>query len=245
LWVVRVMAGVLAWWLAFPASGAEPGHPDSIYVVRRGWHIDIGFAVGALPPPLGRVADRFPGSEYLLFGFGDRRYLTAKHWHVPAMLAAVWPGKGLVLVTALRGTPAEAFGAANVRRFHVADLQYQNAQEHVWQSLGEVDGATANDRLAIVALGPYEGSVYLSSPQRYSAFHTCNTWAAETLDSAGLDVHSRGVLFAGQLWSSLGKLIEKEKITTARKKVGENYHEDPERPAVMHSISKIAEASAE
>ena len=48
--------------------------------------------------------------------------------------------------------------------------------------------------------GPYEGSAYLRASERYSALHTCNTWAAELLQASGLPVHSHGVLFAGQLW---------------------------------------------
>ncbi len=98
LWVVACL-------LLAPASHASPSDLDTIYVVRRGWHIDIGFAVAELVAPLGAVSGEFPGSRYLLFGFGDRRYLMAKHSHVPAMLGAVWPGQGLILVTAPPAPP--------------------------------------------------------------------------------------------------------------------------------------------
>ena len=136
-----------------PASAAELREIDTLYVVRRGWHIDLGFAVKDMQPTLRRVADHFPGARYLLFGFGDRRYLTTKGWHVPAMLTALWPGRGLILTTALRGTPEEAFGPANISRLVVSEAQYREVQEYVWRSLGEITGASPEDRLSIVAEG--------------------------------------------------------------------------------------------
>jgi Protein of unknown function (DUF2459) len=56
------------------------------------------------------------------------------------------------------------------------------------------------------APGPYPGSGYFNAVPRYSAFHTCNTWAAEALKAAGLPVRSRGVALAGQLWRQSRRL---------------------------------------
>ncbi len=61
----------------------------TLYVARRGWHTDVGFDVSQLTAPLCSIAVKFPGAKYLFFGFGDRRYLLAKHWHVPVLMAAV------------------------------------------------------------------------------------------------------------------------------------------------------------
>ena len=78
-------------------SGSAPSAGDSapdrtvIYVVRRSWHIDLGFAAADLQPPLNAVAAKFPGARFVFFGFGDRHYLEAKH-HTPwVSLRALWP----------------------------------------------------------------------------------------------------------------------------------------------------------
>ena len=188
---------VVAWLLLGQASQADPSDAETIYVVRRGWHIDIGFAVPELVAPLGTVTGEFPGARYLLFGFGYRRYLMAKHSHVPAMLGAVWPGQALILVTGLVATPGEAFGEKEVIALHVSPAQSKELQAFV---VGSLQTVASSGTFIVTAPGPYSGSLYFSSGLKYSGFHTCNTWAAEGLQRGELPVRSRGTLFAGQLW---------------------------------------------
>jgi len=183
----------------FEASRAGP--QTTIYVARRGWHIDIGFTTADLQGPLAAVGARIPGSDYLFFGFGDRHYLVAKHKNFPGLLAALWPGAGVVLVTALAAAPEAAFGAENVIRLRVSVAAARAAQAFVWNSLLQESGAPA-----FYGKGPYEGSLFFGAGPGYSALHTCNTWVAEALRSAGLAVHSRGVLFAWQLWAQTRRI---------------------------------------
>jgi hypothetical protein len=176
--------------LAEPTAGWA-----TIYVARREWHIDIGFAEEDLAPPLNSLTADFPGVRYLFFGFGDRHYLTAKRQNIPIMLSALWPGPGLILATGLGATPGEAFGAVHVIPLSVTLEQSRAAQAFIWDSL-----STHSEDISAYASGPYEGSLYFSAVPRYSAAHTCNTWAAEVLRAAGLPIRSAGVVFAGQLW---------------------------------------------
>jgi hypothetical protein len=170
---------------------------DRLYVVRRGWHIDIGIEAEAAVGPVADLRTQFPRVRYLLFGFGDRRYLQSHH-RAPALLAALWPGEGLILVTALSGSPAQAFGEDSVVALDVSAAQLAAAIARVNESLLLRDGALQSD-----GSGPYDGSLYLRASQRYSAVHTCNTWAAQVLEAGGVAVHSRRVLFAAQLWRQL------------------------------------------
>jgi hypothetical protein len=199
------------------SSAAEPPAVDSavIYVIRRGWHVDVGFDAAELQPPLKSLLTEFPGARYLIFGFGDRRYLLAKNRNAPVLLAALWPGRGMLLVTGLTSSPQDAFGADHMAALAVTADQARGAQTFIWQSLDQreknqrenLNGAA--DRMTFVERGPYEGSLFFSAAPTYSAFHTCNTWAAEALKSATLPVHSAGVIFAGQLWGQVRRLERK------------------------------------
>ena len=186
-------------------AGADADSAKSavIYVARRGWHIDVGFAAADLQPPLNAVAAQFPQVRYLFFGFGDQHYLLAKDRNAPVSLGAVWPGRGLILATALASSPQAAFGAAHVATLFVTQKQARDAQAFVWRSL---DG----NGIKPYAAGPYEGSLYFAAAPRYSAFHTCNTWSAEALRAAALPIHSAGVIFAGQLWTQVRRLEKKQ-----------------------------------
>jgi hypothetical protein len=226
-----------------PAAGEVPS--AVMYVARRGWHTDIGFAAADLSAPLSSLATDFPGARYLFFGFGDSHYLMAKKHQFPAMLAALWPGAGMILATGLTAPPQKAFGGQYVLRLSVTPAQSRAAQAFVWESLlrrnatgnaggnaeagasgnaggnaeagasgnasgnseaGVTGNAGGNAIAGVYAAGPYQGSLYYESEARYSALHTCNTWTAEALKSAGLPVRSGGVIFAGQLWPEAARL---------------------------------------
>jgi len=206
-----VLCSILSVVLLEACTGIAPRRADTsaarteaqtiVYVARRGWHIDIGFAVSDLSPPLTAIAADLTNSQYVFFGFGDRHYLVAKNKNFPSMLAALWPGAGMVLATGLAAPPEEAFGAVHVIRLLVSQGQARAAQNFVWNSLIKSNGM-AN----FYAVGPYEGSLYYSAIPTYSAAHTCNTWLAEALRAAGLPIQSVGVVFAVQLWSQLHNL---------------------------------------
>jgi hypothetical protein len=187
---------------AAPAADAPPeSEPVVMYLARRSWHIDVGFAVRDLGPSLAFVARRFPQAKYLFFGFGDRHYLLSKGKGTSALAGALFPGRGLILVTAIENPPAQAFGGPHVLEFALPAPQAAAAQDFVRRALA---GGTGD--LAPLADGPYEGSAYYSAVARYSALHTCNTWAAEALQSAGFKVHTHLVLFAAQTWNQARKI---------------------------------------
>jgi predicted small secreted protein len=173
----------------------------AIYLVRRGWHVDLGFAARDLMPQLAGIGANLPGARFIIFGFGDRRYLLAKHKGLDGLFAVLRPGPGLILASGLRTRLESAFGAENVIAIPVTAPQANAAQSFVRRSLSD---AAPNARP--YAMGPYEGSVYFEAVARYSASHTCNTWAAEGLQSAGLPIRSRGTVFAGQLWRQARRL---------------------------------------
>lgn len=191
---------------SLPLPARPPREPTaSIFIVRRAWHIDIGFASADLQPPLRSLLNEFPPATYLEFGFGDRHYLLTRDHGTSTLLRALWPGPGLVLMTALRATPQEAFGAANVIELRLAEDRAHDLQMFVWRSMSRGDAP-----LQPVAAGPYAGSVFYDAIPSYSGLHTCNTWAAQALRAAGLPVHTTGVAFAGQVWSQVRRIARLE-----------------------------------
>jgi hypothetical protein len=216
LWVVALFAASGMPDLAVAAPLDTAGAPRQVvmYLARRSWHIDVGFAVADLSPSLAIIARRFPRAKYLFFGFGDRHYLLSKGKGTATLAGALFPGPGLILVTSIENSPAQAFGDSHVLEFVLSAPQAGDAQRFVQRSLAAAasgDGREDTDPgevvrdFSSVAEGPYEGSVYYEAVARYSALHTCNTWAAEALQSAGLDVRPRLAVFAGQTWARARK----------------------------------------
>jgi hypothetical protein len=116
-----------------------------------------------------------------------------------------------MLATGLANTAQAAFGAANVIELHVNAAQALQAQQFVWQSLVTERSESTDRAIPAPPLpGPYPDSLYYPATQRYSAVHTCNTWAAQALRATGLPIQSFGVALAGQLWAQLRRLDGKE-----------------------------------
>lgn len=185
-----------------PAAHDESrGTPVAVYVARRKWHVDVGFAAADLDPSLAPVKAEFTTAKYLFFGFGDRHYLLTRNRNAPLLLGALWPGPALLLVTTIESQPAQAFGNSQVIRIELSTNQAHAMQAFIRTSM-------AGSALTPVAPGPYEGSDYYLAAQRYSALHTCNTWAAEALRAGGQPIRSKGVVFAGQLWRQARRLVQ-------------------------------------
>jgi hypothetical protein len=194
--------------LSTRATAPAPSTPATherlpVYVVRRAWHVEVGIALADAQPPLRPVAAAFPGARYLLFGFGDRRYLL--QGGAGNMVAALWGDAGLVLVTDVGlQQPEQVFGQDNVVRVALTPQQMSELQGFIGRTFAWREGALVPVFPGSHAVGSY--SAYYESVQRYSALHTCNTWAAEALKSAELPVNSSGVEFAWQLWEQVQRL---------------------------------------
>lgn len=188
--------------VARSAPGASPETTAVAYVVRRGWHSDIGFAVDAVHGPLAALAHDLSDSRYMVFGFGDRRYLQMSNKASGSVLAMLWPERGLILATGLKATPAEAFGAGNVVALRLSQQQIEDMADFVWKSLQQ----DPQGMVRPYANGPYADSLYYSSTRIYAGVRTCNTWTAQALRAAGLPVQSVGVVFAVQVWTQALRL---------------------------------------
>jgi len=121
------------------------------------------------------------------------------------MVSALWGDAGLVLVTSVGlQQPEQVFGWDSVVRVALTSQQMSDLQDFIGRSFATHDGAIVPVVPGQHAVGSY--SAYYESVQRYSALHTCNTWAADALKSAELPVSSSGVEFASQLWQQVLKL---------------------------------------
>ena len=145
--------------------------------------------------PLARLRSVFPGVRVLLFGFGERAWLLHRRHDFADTLAALLPGSGALLVTALRVPPQSAFPPEDVVTLHVSAGGLARLNDFISGSFEWApDGA-----LRSIADGPYAGSLFYASTMQYSGVFTCNTWSAEGLQTAGLPIHAGGTLFAAEV----------------------------------------------
>ncbi|MBN9508298.1 MAG: DUF2459 domain-containing protein [Alphaproteobacteria bacterium] len=203
-----LLAGLLAG-CATPAIVLQPGPAETnIAVVGRGWHTDLCLARDDIHPPLSTLAHDLPAAQFLSFGFGERQYLLSADPGVGEMLSALLPSRSALLMTALRTTPEEAFGAANVVRLGVSRVAAANVAGFIWESL-ELSPQGTPIRLRD---GPYPGSVFYAGSGTYDALTTCNTWTEQGLRRAGLPFNGRD-LFASSVMAQARRVAAAQEGT--------------------------------
>ena len=186
-------------------SAPVPNGEARIYVVGRGWHTDIGLPVDEVSGPLASLENGFPGVRYMVFGFGEREYYMARKTGSAEMLAAMFPSKSAVLLTALNAAPDIAFADQRVVLLRLPQAGVDEIAAGIWQSLEKHVGGAI-----LLADGPYVGSVFYASDKTYDLFYTCNTWTAHLLHDAGfpIDVH---VVLADQVMEQVSQIAERQR----------------------------------
>jgi hypothetical protein len=111
------------------------------------------------------------------------------------MLAALLPGRGALLVTALNTTPERAFGADDVVTLGLSKAELARLQARLRAEFE----LSASGEPIFVAAGPYAGSGFYAASATYSGLYTCNTWTADMLHAGGQAMPTAGVLFADQV----------------------------------------------
>lgn len=201
-WLLGALAHLLAgcaWTPVAPYEGAAPADA-TVYLILGGWHTEIGLPAEAT----GRFsAEGFPGARYLVFGWGELGYYTARDPGSGDALRALIPGPAVMLVIPLPASPAQQFGTENVLALPLSQPGLSRLIEYLeGYAAMESDGT-----LRRVGAGPESGSMFYASTGSYSVLRNCNTWTAEALHVAGLPIDARGVIFAGQVASQARPLV--------------------------------------
>jgi uncharacterized protein (TIGR02117 family) len=173
---------------------------EQVWVLDSGWHTGLILARAELGPALIRLLQPAAAVQYLMFGWGNRRYYMSPDPTFGMGIAALFPSQSVLLIESCKLPPRACY--TNVVKFHVVAVSAEGLRrldDYLLHSLRAVD----HGRLQPLAAGPDAGSKFYASGLSYDAFHTCNTWTAEALHDAGLPVDYHGVIFSGQLWRQL------------------------------------------
>ena len=178
-----------------PLASPDEPRTETIYVIGRGWHTDIGVAATRVTDELEPLRRLFPGTTIFTFGFGARAWLLDTRKGLDDVVQALLPAPGAILVTALRASPTEAFGADHVVKLAVTQAGFDRLLRFLAASF-QLD---RNGAPRLLTAGPYMGSAFYAAAPIYDAVHTCNTWTAQAIRAAGVPVSADGVVFASQV----------------------------------------------
>lgn len=175
-------------------AGGE--NANRVFVVHNNWHAALVVRKADLRQGLVPEKDHFPEAEYLEISWGDRDYFPATEESVGLALRAAFWSRGSVLhVVGPKGGVRDYFTDGEIIEIAISREAFERLSEFVSGSFSRADPASpAQSQPGLV---PY--SRFYPAAGRFSILRTCNTWTAEALKSAGLDIRPGFVITAAGL----------------------------------------------
>jgi uncharacterized protein (TIGR02117 family) len=167
-----------------------------VFVVHDYWHAALVVRKADLPEGTVPEQDHFPEAEYLELSWGDQDYFPATEEGVGLTLRAAFWSRGSVLhIVGFKGGVKDYFPDGEIIEIALSREAFGRLSEFVSSSFSRPDRSIpAQSQPGLV---PH--SRFYPAAGRFSILRTCNTWAAEALKSAGLDISPGYVITAASL----------------------------------------------
>ena len=173
-----------------------------IFIVRQGLHTGFVLPASTVKAQLPQVFERFAGSPYIEFGWGDMDYyqsevvtsgMTAK--------AILWPTHSVIRVVAIPEKPDIHFAENEMEALCLDQEQYSLLIAFILQSF-----ASDNDGQIIETTESEDGnSQFYKAEGVYYLWNTCNTWTAKGLKSTGWNISPAFKITPGSVMTNLAK----------------------------------------
>lgn len=184
-------------------AGGDGPAIKTIHVISNGWHAGILLARSDLSTGLLPEAADFPDAAWLEFGWGDRDYYPNPRPTMGMALAAgLTPTPSVLHIAGRAGLP-EAAGKLEILPLRVSEAGLRRLVARIDAAMERPPG---QDRVASIAPGLYETSLFYPAHGEFHLFNTCNSWVARKLAWAGLPVTDSGVTMAEDLMVQLRPL---------------------------------------
>jgi len=179
-----VICAVLALGLMLAPATKAAERTFTVVVTSNGWHTDIAIARADIPA--GRIPESadFPDARYLQFGWGDKDFYTTPDPGLFTTLGAAFAGPAVVHVAGLSALPSATFRDIEEIALTLDETNFTALVDHLHESFDRAGAARAES----TAPGVYAFSRFYPATGEFHLFNTCNTWTAEGLAAAGLDV---------------------------------------------------------
>lgn len=168
-----------------PVAPASCPAGTSLQVISHGWHTGLALPAPALNARLPTLAARFPQADFYEIGWGDAGFYQADEIGAGlALQAMLWSPGSVLHVVGLTRHPAQRFAKSEVHTLQLTPAQFARLLDFIQARFA------LNEAQRLQPLGPglYDDSQFYRANGRYHLFYTCNSWTAEALQYAGLEL---------------------------------------------------------
>ncbi|MGH7798949.1 MAG: DUF2459 domain-containing protein [Candidatus Binatia bacterium] len=180
----------------------EESNCRSVFIVHDSWHAAIVLRKDDLPSAAFPELADFPEARFIEFSWGDKDYFPDPNSGFSmALKAAFWSSGSVLHVVGFTENVATLYRAAQIVELRVTPAAYARLIAYLSQSFSRPQNARAQASPGLVA-----NSRFYPSTHKFSLLKTCNTWVAESLQTAGLPVSPGLIITAGQLADQIAEI---------------------------------------
>ena len=167
-------------------------HPDrysgvggnTIFVVSHGWHTGFVVPSAEIQKHIPELGQRFKGSPYIEFGWGDKGFYQSKEITLGLTLRAIfWPTQSVVHAVAVPDYVESYFGGSKVERLCLNNEALDSLNRFISSSFYR----ESNRNIVELKQGIYGDSQFYQGVGDYYLMNTCNKWTAKGLESIGME----------------------------------------------------------
>ncbi|MHB8929777.1 MAG: DUF2459 domain-containing protein [Melioribacteraceae bacterium] len=191
---------------------AQVSERDSIniYLVKVNWHTGLMIPVNDFTKKILPVLSYFDGFKYVDIGWGDAEFYQSPGFNICLAVNAI-----LVPTPTVIRIDGYKFPIERVIEWREFAIQFVLTKERFLRMADFINQSFKYDdyKKVIISLRDKEKPIiFFKSDHYYFFMRTCNTWAAEAIQSTGVEIDTFGLVTAGQLYSKLsrfGKILKK------------------------------------
>jgi hypothetical protein len=202
VWFLIMALAVSACGTVLQPSCSPPLTTEVVYVVGHDWHVEIGIPVTELDENMAFFRDIFPGARFIMFSYGKKTFFVAPVATLNEYLLGPFPGPALLQVIGLSVDPTQAYPTAQTFTLRLPVNGGNTLSAFIWKELTK--DPFGQPQLVALSIQP-EGLFYAAQSE-YNLLHTCNTWAADGLASAGFVLSGDPIIFSNQVLSRVAEI---------------------------------------
>jgi uncharacterized protein (TIGR02117 family) len=189
----------------------------TVFVVNHGLHTGLVVSADEINLLVPGLRERFGNAVYYEIGWGDEGFYQAREISVGLAVQAMFLSHGAIIhIVALPGSPGESFPKNEIFDTCLSNEEAASLRAFVASSFAK----DPSGHIVPLGRGIYGDSEFFSGTGRYSVLNTCNTWTAEGLANAGMDI-SPALTFTAT--SVMRYLREHRQDCTAAPQVGREH----------------------
>lgn len=182
----------------------------SIYLVKANWHTGLMIPVNDFTKKILPVLSYFDGFEYVDIGWGDAEFYQSPGFNICLAVNAI-----LVPTPSVIRIDGYKFPIERVIEWREFAIQFILTKEMFLRMAGFINQSFKYDDYKEVIISSRDKEkpiIFFKSVHYYFFMRTCNTWAAEAIQSTGVEIDTFGLVTAGQLYfklSRFGKILKR------------------------------------